>query len=418
MATYYILLDNSYTSISHAGNTSDPWSFEDLDNYIAGTPVNGDIFKLRGRRTDDSFIYYSGTNILNFVGWDSTLYGPWQLNVQKSNGKINYSDGILNFVNNSYYRGNPVSDSDISFLNLTNMYVISSEYKKAFTNYGTQISNTVIDQPYFAIGMGAYTLLIENSIITNSATIFNGNYGYNFSATNVITPKLTSAGLIDSLPTSTLTNITYGWNPPNILPTKDSPIGQFCLSVSGDYGPDWANDYELGLWGEDRYNVGAFYFDEISLSGVGHIGSFYLGPINQEIYSDIMEVSAILLQPKNVSIVNPVSANVNVPSFNLTFKLLQPTIYSISDIDVSFIGVPRVGSSPLTVDFTGIVKFIPQMASIYKVKEYIWCFDYDFVNNINNTDWITTTQNTISHVYVGYRGQKFSVSLLVTLELL
>ena len=75
-----------------------------------------------------------------------------------------------------------------------------------------------------------------------------------------------------------------------------------------------------------------------------------------------------------------------------------------------------MGFSPLTVDFTATVYFSKEMISIYEVEEYQWCFDYDYANETCRIPWETSTTNTISHVYIGYRGQKFTVKLCVKLR--
>jgi len=148
----------------------------------------------------------------------------------------------------------------------------------------------------------------------------------------------------------------------------------------------------------------------------GHIGSFYFGPVDETISADIIEVSAILLQP-DVSAVNNVSATVTSLYIPVYVVLLQPAnVYATQDINVSFVGIPRRGFSPLTVDFTATVIFSKEMIGIYEVEEYQWCFDYDNINNNCRITWETSTTNTISHVYIGYRGQKFTVKLCVKLR--
>jgi len=176
--------------------------------------------------------------------------------------------------------------------------------------------------------------------------------------------------------------------------------------------------YNTGLFGETRDGVGAFYFDSVaSVSGLGHIGAFYFGPVDETVSSDLMEVSAVLLVP-TVTVSAAVSGTVTPTVWQVRTILLQPTIYAFKDLEVDFVGVPRSGVSPLTVDFTAIVKWSPGMRDKYRVKEYIWCFDYDYTNNICKENWVTTDQNPITHVYTGYRGQKFTPKVCVTLELI
>jgi len=150
---------------------------------------------------------------------------------------------------------------------------------------------------------------------------------------------------------------------------------------------------------------------------VGHIGAFYFGPVDETVEAPIIEISAILLPP-NVIIINTENTVVSPPYLSVLFNLLQPTVYSTQEINVNFVGVPRIGSSPLVVDFTATINLSPELISKYKVDTYEWCFDYDYVNNVCNIPFETSTINTISHVYTGYRGQKYSVKCCAKLKLI
>lgn len=147
----------------------------------------------------------------------------------------------------------------------------------------------------------------------------------------------------------------------------------------------------------------------------GHIGAFYFGPVDEQITSSIIEISAVLLQPE-VSVINNLSSTTIPNTIPVYFILLQPRVFATQDISVDFIGVPRAGSSPLTVDFTAIVNFSPENKGKYRVTEYQWCFNYDYDNNICNESWVVTTENPVSHVYTGYAGQKYSVKCCIVLE--
>lgn len=149
----------------------------------------------------------------------------------------------------------------------------------------------------------------------------------------------------------------------------------------------------------------------------GHIGAFYFGPLDETVDVPVIEISAVLLPPE-VTVINTKDSVKSPQYLSIFFKLLQPTIYATQDILVDFVGVPRAGSSPLTVDFTAIVNFSPEIKGIYKILEYQWCFDYDYINNVCRIPFVTTTQNPITHVYTGYRGQQYSVKLCVKLGLI
>ena len=150
--------------------------------------------------------------------------------------------------------------------------------------------------------------------------------------------------------------------------------------------------------------------------GVGHIGAFYFGPVDETISADTIEVSAILLQP-DVSVINNISVTINSLYIPVYIELLQPAnLYATQYINIIFVWVPRRGFSPLTVDFTATVIFSKEIIGIYEVDEYQWCFDYDYVNDTCRIPWETSTTNTISHVYTGYRGQKFTVKCCAKLR--
>jgi hypothetical protein len=77
----------------------------------------------------------------------------------------------------------------------------------------------------------------------------------------------------------------------------------------------------------------------------------------------------------------------------------------MADVTVEFVGIPRTGRSPLTVDFTANVSANPE---VYSVRGYNWCFDYS-VSGSNTWDY--TTETNISHVYEGHYGKTFDVAL-------
>ena len=202
---------------------------------------------------------------------------------------------------------------------------------------------------------------------------------------------------------------TYLWDfgDSSPLSSDNNPLhkyiseGIYTVSLSAFFG----SDYDI--------EVKTSYI----IVGLGHIGAFYFGPVDETITPDILEISAVLLQP-TVNIVNSKSVIVTPTFIPIYVTLLQPTVYTTQDIKVDFVGVPRRGVSPLTVDFTAIVNLGPENINKYQVKEYQWCFDYDYTNNVCKIPWVTTTQNPITHVYIGYAGQQYSVKCCVTLKLI
>lgn len=140
----------------------------------------------------------------------------------------------------------------------------------------------------------------------------------------------------------------------------------------------------------------------------GSIGSFYFGPIRT-----IATTSS------------PATANyrINSPAIITTqtgftasalwgvYSIPPPDVITSSDVTVDFIGTPRVGSSPLVVDFTATVVLAGTASGNVSVAEYYWYFDVDN----KPTEYVVSTVPTITHVYTGYINQKFSVKLSVKL---
>ncbi len=89
----------------------------------------------------------------------------------------------------------------------------------------------------------------------------------------------------------------------------------------------------------------------------------------------------------------------------INFYCWTPTVNAQKDIEVIVKATKIVGSAPLVVYFTAEVKFSNNFQDYFEVYEYHWFFDY--VNSPSVYE--ITSSNTASHVYVGYRGQTFSV---------
>ena len=95
------------------------------------------------------------------------------------------------------------------------------------------------------------------------------------------------------------------------------------------------------------------------------------------------------------------------------FSALSPAVVAVVDILVSFVGVPRRGSSPLVVDFTGSVLFGGKASGKYQVRNYNWYFDREAYPD----EYETTTGPTTTHTYTGYYGKSFNVKLRVELDI-
>jgi len=93
---------------------------------------------------------------------------------------------------------------------------------------------------------------------------------------------------------------------------------------------------------------------------------------------------------------------------NIFFEGLNVSTINISNILVDFIGIPQVGSSPLTVDFEAMV-YIEGIRNHSQVSAYDWYFDFD-----NNSEiYERTTLPKITHIFTGYYGKQYSIKLVV-----
>lgn len=164
----------------------------------------------------------------------------------------------------------------------------------------------------------------------------------------------------------------------------------------------------MAIYGSNyTYGMSPYYKDD---SYGGHIGSFYFGPFGATISADSMEYSVVLLQP-TVDIEDITSAAVVTPLPMEVYYVMQnpAKVEAGADITINFIGVPRIGVSPLTVDFEANVTFGGAYQDKYYVTEYHWYFDYEN----NPSVYETSTGPMITHIYNGYAGQTYDVRLCV-----
>lgn len=150
----------------------------------------------------------------------------------------------------------------------------------------------------------------------------------------------------------------------------------------------------------------------VTVSDDGHIGAFYFGPIEANINltdNQIMTYSADMLQPTVVAS-SAISVSVTTPKpMEVVYRMLQPSVRATADLDISFVGIPRIGISPLTVDFEATITFNGGYQDKYYVTEYQWYFDYENYPSV----YETSTSPTITHIYNGYAGQTYDVRLCV-----
>jgi hypothetical protein len=166
----------------------------------------------------------------------------------------------------------------------------------------------------------------------------------------------------------------------------------------------------MGNYGSNfNYGESPIYKD---LGIGGHIGAFYFGPFSTSIIADSMEYSATLLQPTVIAQTN-ISASVITPlPMEINYQLLNPSsVVGTVDINIDFVGIPRIGVSPLTVDFEANITFGGDYQDKYYVSEYHWYFDYEN----NPSVYVTSTIPNITNIYTGYAGQYYDVRLCIVI---
>lgn len=456
---YVDLSANSATS--GIGTSGSPWtgrqSYEAISNYL---PPNS-TFKMRGIENDftttPKWSYellgrpagytlsgLSGT--VTFESWDLSAYGLWGFDTSS----VNSDDyNIINLEGEAsaasfVIRDNVILANDgsnaaigIGRYYLTNHTTKSFKYLNSMillgesggsiligndTTDGLTIEGVTIRGYYNLATDNSFSAdtIIKDTVIYIDSGIAGNPYQFlpddyvklmnvetNFSANDTSAYEV-SAVVNESDAVTAIQSATY------LSFDKENYIYEdfgFSVTPSNRY-----EDIPYGIGGLTRDGVGAFYF--YSIPGTGHIGSFYFGPISETVSASVMELSAVMLQPI-VSSQNAISATVTPVSLIVNCQMLQPqNVYATQDFEIDFVGTPLGGSSPLSVEFKAIVNLSPELKGKYRVKNYKWCFDYDYDNETCNIPWVTTTQNPYTHVYTGYRGQKYSVKCCVTLELI
>lgn len=458
--SYYV--DMTLTSgTSGTGTNSNPWNHLQLKNYCSPndfgevtattTMLSGDNVYVKGikewNQTSDPgdysrFLVFSASSAteVDIQGWDVSNNGIWGadtwnytntlsevFNVKSNNTVVNIKDfGLFGVGTEAMFAR---LDGTSSELNLFNSFINLSAEDQFQLNYydspspinfsGCTIAYKGPTYRSDSLGSDGVVNMVDTALIVSASTLIFSNT--NWSADNVESTILYSdvSAVLDSNLNNTWGSTafdSFGYGP-----TKDTYkeisylYDYFPITVSGTYGTgSYPTDYSTGISGISRTGIGAFSFAE---NNFGHIGSFYFGPVDVSVSADILDVSAVLLDP-TVTVLNSQSATIYPAILRSRHILLQPTVYATQDISVDFVGRPVSGPSPLVVEFTAIVNFSAELKNKYKVSQYRWCFDYDVDGSTCNEAWTTTTSNPITHVYRGYNGQKYSVRLCVTLELI
>jgi len=334
--------------------------------------------------------------------------------------------------------------------------------------YGcTFVDNGLLAYWYSSVTSGVASIYVYDSIFTEDAIDDDNENWAVISAVNcVFTGSQSEVSALTSA-TATIglagyTDCIYGWDlggqtyptfdVGSAMPRSAINFEDYNLTVtSATRSDDWiANGIDVGLWNSTRIGAGDWDFDppEVESSSsessssessssessssessssessdssesssseddyYGHIGAFYFGPIEASVTATPMTYTVSLLQPTVVT-TSPTSATVNNPPvMEVNYFMLPPTsVLATVDITIDFVGVPRIGVSPLTVDFEAFVTFGGEYQDKYIVTEYQWYFDFERFPAV----YETSTGPTITHIYSGYAGQYHDVRLGCTI---
>lgn len=143
------------------------------------------------------------------------------------------------------------------------------------------------------------------------------------------------------------------------------------------------------------------------MAGFGHIGSFYFGPEQKNVY---IKLSPLILDFSFNDFETSLDNSIHQNNLSVVIRTLKPEVYTYDSIEVDFSASPLYGKSPLEVEFTAIPKLGVNFSA--SIVEYQWCFDYDnYPLEIE-----TTSATSITHSYTGKDGDKFSVKLTIVID--
>ena len=186
---------------------------------------------------------------------------------------------------------------------------------------------------------------------------------------------------------------------------------------TGDSYPDEEN--VINLSSIDGATV--ILYAQWEYDNVGHIGSFYFGPEYTNAEIEIEDIPTI-----EITTVENISPDISVtitelPTINISVP--EVNVYGVKCIDLDFVGTPRMGTSPLVVDFEVKRPFLyGECSDVFHLQKLIWYFDYD--NNKENDDFIEEVdvdeegegkikdeKLKTSFTYCGVLNETFSVRL-------
>ena len=278
---YYVYLNDSYTSLGHAGSQIDPWSFEDFFNYAdMGLPLGGDVINLKGQRTISHLDIdsYSSPGLVTLQGWDSEINGPWRLNCtdEISLGDFDnvFSVAIQDCIiqTNSLYISS--NEAEPAYIKNSYIYAMDTFEIDFYDNGQIDIEGSTIvavNQFYFYNDDG-----YNSSYNFKDSNIINGGEtGVSYDGVNNSALNLTNCtmylfeGDFDTFGSNfnsvTKTNCQFGLG--FMMPAWDADQNSFSYDFFSSLfttppkpGNPPYSGYEAGLWGEDRLGIGAFYF--------------------------------------------------------------------------------------------------------------------------------------------------------------
>lgn len=385
------------------GTTTSPFN---ATQFARNITYENDIYKIKGSITNTELFLNRNVTL---ESWDQNENGPYkitQLDKLISGSDFIVKDGVFIFSNYSNFNfkfspkaiynsfivtsGSPKLDlslqevsafgSSFIFEGMTywglynNLNGIAATFVDCIFDMSCFCGNVALDPSVSAVAKNCvFTSIDKNALIGNMFS--------------------TSAQIID-------TDCQYDWSGLTIsdLSTLEKDDFNFSILTSSTSGStitisgsnDW-DDYPFGLWGNERYSVGAFYFNNPNVLTNMNVVDTSISSLDPTITGD------------SLSLLNLHKINLNA---------LDPRIYAFKDITVDFTTNLVKGVSPLYVKYTAIVTFGGSTSGRFKIKEYRWYFDYDN----HPTEYVTSTIPVIYHMHTGVKGTKHSVKLDVIIE--
>lgn len=410
---HYVNLSNTGMTTQRTGTSLYPWTRDQFYNlYNDGNSlrliaddslVDKMKYKIRGSMTLTSATF--NTSGSRYENWLSSE--PWT--IQDTGNTLTFKNCVISgarieslsalsvsgvdfydcFIRSSKNRSGSFRDSNFYACTIIDGFIVPSA--TSIFNFTDCVISTDTQAPS-AIGTDALlSAYFHHCLFSNTS----GTFTSGFSAHSVFSA----------------TNCEFGWNSPINLKVNPPINGTreqynynlFNISLAGSQ--DWTL-YPTGMWGFERYGIGAFYFGP--LSG-GHIGAFYFGEgLSTTVSASTLSLSAVLYSAADIGLVHREST----PTDFLHLLLKAPTIKVYEQFVLDFEGSPTYGSSPLTINFSAKPIGLGNFYDTYEIAEYQWFFDW----GTDNTTSAITSATTISHEYTGYTGQQFDVRLVAVVR--